>query len=236
MLFIVGFVGLFLRYLVMDEFEINQLLLLLVFPVASVLVLVIMKWQYNKDRDFQPPSGGENRVTRLGDRISATPKQMYRGDVHIGTYRRFYHKWWKRIVADVANANAGAWYLNLSFSLSNGDHIQFIGINENKIRGNNGWVIWQNDRETGTIRTDFTMKKVAGLNESLYLEYGDDFYSFQSFGAGSKNNIYHHDTLVATGEKAGAMKLVYEFMLVADSDDAEMLFMVYILFNYQFRK
>lgn len=49
-----GFIGLSLRYMVYEEFEQEQLLILLLFPVGAIVILCIMKWQNNKDWDFEP--------------------------------------------------------------------------------------------------------------------------------------------------------------------------------------
>ncbi|WP_143469692.1 hypothetical protein [Lentibacillus sediminis] len=230
-LFIAGFIGLSLRYIVLGEFELNQLLLLLMFPAASVLVLFIMKKQYNKDRDFHPDRGEKGMVTRLGDRVSATKKQMYSGETHMGSYHRFYHSWRKRIVADIMTP--GKWYLNLSFTLSNHDQVLFKPKNENKVRENKEWMIYHNDKEVGSIRTDYSWKNARKLKESLYLEYGQNTYHFKSLSIGAKTEIYHNDTTVATGSRKGIS--VYQLVMNNECEhDQEMLFMVFILFNYEF--
>ncbi|MFZ3578766.1 hypothetical protein [Virgibacillus sp. DJP39] len=108
-LFIAGFIGLALCYIVLGKFELNQLFLLLLFPIASVLILFVMKWQYNKDLHFKPELKDRFMVTRLGDRVSTTAKQMFNNEEHIGSYNRFYNKWWKRIIADVMDS-PGLWY------------------------------------------------------------------------------------------------------------------------------
>ncbi|PAV31498.1 hypothetical protein CIL05_02250 [Virgibacillus profundi] len=231
-LFIAGFIGLSLRYIIIGEFELNQLLLLLLFPIASVLLLFIMKWQYNKDRDFYPNQAEKNMVTRLGDRVSTTTKQMYKDTTQLGSYHRFYHRWWKRIVADVMD-NSGQWYLNLSFSLLNNDQVIFKQKNENKIHGNKEWIIYHNDKEVGTIHSDYSIKNAAKLKESLYLEYGQNTYHFKSFGIGAKTEIYNNDNTVATGNRISDS--VYQLIMNPNNKhNPEMLFMVYTLFNYEF--
>ena len=231
-LFLAGFIGLSLRYIVYGEFETGQLLTLLLFPVGAFAVLFILKWQYNKDRDFKPEEQDRYMVTRMGDRVSRTTKQMYADRSHIGSYRRFYHAWWKRLVADVMD-KPGQWYLNLSFSLANGDQVVFQGRKENKVTGNNEWTIYQNDKEIGAIRTDYSWKNASALKESLYLDYNENTYHFQSFGIGSKTEVSINDTTIATGERTKGS--VYEFIGNSTYDEElKMLFMSYILFNYQF--
>lgn len=231
-LFIAGFIGLSLRYIILGEFELNQLLLLLLFPIASILLIFIMKWQYNKDRVFSPDNGEKHILTRLGDRVSTTTKQIYQHESRLGSYHRYYNSWWKRIVADVMD-NSGQWYLNLSFLLLNNDQVVFKQKNENKVRGNKEWIIYHNDKAVGTIRTGYTMKNAARLKESLYLEYGQNTYQFKSFGIGTKTEIYHNDTIVATGNRIRSS--VYQLIMNSKNEHSpEMLFMVYILFNYEF--
>ncbi|WP_117161779.1 hypothetical protein [Paraliobacillus sp. X-1268] len=231
-LFLAGFIGLSLRYMVYGEFEQKQLLILLLFPVGAIVILCIMKWQYNKDRDFEPEKQDKYMMTRMGDRVSKTNKQMYNSQEYIGSYRRFYNGWWKRVVADIMD-NPGQWYLNLSFSLKNGDTITFRGKKENKIKGNNEWIIYQNDIHIGTARTDFSWKNATKLRESLFLEYDNNTYYFKSFGIGSKTEITLNDSIIATGERIRGS--VYELMIdIPDNNKAEILFMSYILFNYQF--
>lgn len=231
-LFIFGFIGLSLRFIIIGEFELDQLFLLLLFPIASILVYFIMKWQYNKDCNYEPRMGERDLVTRLGDRVSTTKKKMYHGKKLIGTYQRFYNRWWKRVVADIMN-NPGLWYLNLTFSLSNGEEIVFKKKNETKIRGNNEWIIYLNNEGIGTVKTDYSLKNIGKLKESLYLEYKGNTYHYQSSSIRSVTEISVTGSKIATGERVSGS--VYE-LTVNDSHEkeAQMLFMVYILFNYEF--
>lgn len=231
-LFIFGFIGLSLRFIIIGEFELDQLFLLLLFPIASILVYFIMKWQYNKDCNYEPRMGERDLVTRLGDRVSTTKKKMYHGKKLIGTYQRFYNRWWKRVVADIMY-NPGLWYLNLTFSLSNGEEIVFKKKNETKIRGNNEWIIYLNNEGIGTVKTDYSLKNIGKLKESLYLEYKGNTYHYQSSSIRSVTEISVRGSKIATGERVSGS--VYE-LTVNDSHEkeAQMLFMVYILFNYEF--
>ncbi|MBM7660237.1 hypothetical protein JOC85_001004 [Bacillus mesophilus] len=231
-LFIAGFIGMSLRYILNGEFEANQLFTLLLFPVGSIFLLFVMKYQYNKDRDFKPEPQDQYMVTMMGDRVSRTKKHMYLNTDHIGSYQRCYSRWWKRVVADVMD-NPGQWYLNLNFSLSNGDTVTFKGRNENNLKGNSEWIIYRNDRQIGTVSTDYSLKNATKLQEGLFLEYGDQTYYYKSFGIGSRTEISLDDSVIATGERVRGS--VYQ--LVPDNPDhieLEMIFMGYILFNYQF--
>lgn len=157
---------------------------------------------------------------------------MYHGKKLIGTYQRFYNRWWKRVVADIMN-NPGLWYLNLTFSLSNGEEIVFKKKNETKIRGNNEWIIYLNNEGIGTVKTDYSLKNIGKLKESLYLEYKGNTYHYQSSSIRSVTEISVRGSKIATGERVSGS--VYE-LTVNDSHEkeAQMLFMVYILFNYEF--
>ncbi|WP_186580468.1 tubby C-terminal domain-like protein [Aquibacillus kalidii] len=231
-LFLAGFVGLSLRYIVYGEFNVNQLYLLLMFPIGALLAIFIMRSQYNKDRDFKPEEKDTYLVTRLGDRVSEAPKQLYNHNVHIGSFHRFYTSRWKRLVADTMG-KPGQWYLNLSFSLSNGDEFLFRGKKENKLRGNNEWTLYMNEVEVGTVRTDYSLKNASKLKESLYLDYHGDSFHFKSLGIGSKTEISLDDVTVATGKRT--RNSVYQLVVnETHATIAPILFMVYILFNYEF--
>lgn len=231
LLFIFGFIGLSLRHIVLGKFELDQLLLLFLFPIASILIFFIMKWSYNKDRDYESSMNEKYLVTRLGERASTIKKQMYSGKNRIGTYHRLYDTWWKRVVAEIMTP--GLWYLNLMFSLSNGDEILFKGKNETKIRGNNEWIIYRNNEEIGTIRTDYSFKNKRKLKESLMLEYEGSTYHYQSSSISANTEISIGDTQVATGERLNGS--VYGLIVNDTHENAkEMIFMVYILFIYQF--
>ncbi|MGE6204568.1 tubby C-terminal domain-like protein [Guptibacillus hwajinpoensis] len=234
LLFVVGFIGLSLRYLFLGKFEMDQLLLLMGFPVAAVLMLWLMKWQHKKDRAFQPEVDDGRMVTRLGDRVSAAPKRVFDGQKLLGEYKRVYHSRWKRVFADIMDT-PGKWFLNLAFSSEDGHDIVLKGKNENSLRGANEWLIFSNNDEVGSIKMDYSVKNVAKLKESLYLNYHDHTYHYQSFGIGSKTVIHRDNPKIGEGKRAEVGNLIYEL----DVDDTykeedDVLFMGFVLFNYHF--
>ncbi|WP_059105286.1 tubby C-terminal domain-like protein [Shouchella shacheensis] len=233
LLFIAGFIGLFLRFIFLGEFELEQLMLLILFPVGSILVYVIMKWQYDKDKAFEPGLNEEYYVTHLGDRVSSTFKQMYNGKVHIGTYQRFYNKWWKRVVADTMKS-PGIWYLNLKFSFSNGDNVVFKGVEERKIHRDPEWLIYRNGEKIGFVRTRVEYKNKEILNKNLYLEYKENTYHYQASMIGSQTQIYKNELHMATADRLHGA--IYELKTNNNYDEEHLLFMGYILFNYLFGK
>ena len=233
LLFIVGFIGLALRYLVLGEFEVDQLLLLLSFPVGAILIVFIMKRQQNKDRSFQPGVDEIHMVTRLGDRVSEVPKQLYDRQELLGSYKRFYNSRWKRVVADIMDS-PGRWFLNLTFSSEDGK-IVLLAKNDKPLRDTTEWLILLNDNEVGKIQMDYSVKNVATLNESLYLEYRNQTYHYTSFGIGATTNISTNNDTIAEGKRAELGNSIYAL----DIDDtykeeAEILFMGFVLFNYHF--
>ncbi|WP_166000691.1 hypothetical protein [Bacillus sp. Cs-700] len=233
LLFIVGFIGLALRYLVLGEFEVDQLLLLLSFPVGAILIVFIMKRQQNKDRSFQPGVDEIHMVTRLGDRVSEVPKQLYDRQELLGSYKRFYNSRWKRVVADIMDS-PGRWFLNLTFSSEDGK-IVLLAKNDKPLRDTTEWLILLNDNEVGKIQMDYSVKNVATLNESLYLEYRNQTYHYTSFGIGATTKISTNNDTIAEGKRAELGNSIYAL----DIDDtykeeAEILFMGFVLFNYHF--
>ncbi len=234
LLFIVGFIGLALRYLVLGEFELDQLLLLLSFPVGAILIVFIMKRQQNKDRSFQPGGNEIHMVTRLGDRVSEGPKQLYDRQELLGSYKRFYNSRWKRVVADIMDS-PGRWFLNLAFSSKSGNEIVLQAENVKPLRDTTKWLILFNDNEVGKIQMDYSVKNAATLNESLYLEYRNQTYHYTSFGIGATTKISTNNDTIAEGKRAELGNSIYAL----DIDDtykeeAEILFMGFVLFNYHF--
>ncbi|WP_283152708.1 tubby C-terminal domain-like protein [Guptibacillus hwajinpoensis] len=234
LLFVVGFIGLSLRYLLLGKFEMDQLLLLMGFPVAAILILFVMKWQHKKDLAFQPEADDGRMVTRLGDRVSAAPKRVFDGQELVGEYKRIYYSKWKRVVADIMDS-PGRWFLNLAFSSEDGHHIILKGKNENRLRGTNEWLIFSNNDEVGSIQMDYSVKNVAKLKESLYLNYYDHTYQYQSFGIGSKIVIRRDDHKIGEGKRTELGNSIYKLeMKDTYGEEAHVLFMGYILFNYHF--
>lgn len=234
LLFVVGFIGLALRYLFLGEFEVDQFLLLMSFPVGAFLILIIMIWQHNKDRAFQPEVDNGRMVTRIGDRVSEASKRVFDGQELQGEYKRFYHSKWKRIVAGIMDT-PGKWYLNLVYSSENGLNIILKGENETSLRGTNEWLIISDNDVVGSIKINDSVKNVATLNESLYLDYQNKTYHYQSSGVGSKTKISRNNLKIAEGNRAEIGRAIYE-LEIDDTyqEEAAVLFMGFVLFNYHF--
>ncbi|WP_099157856.1 hypothetical protein [Virgibacillus ndiopensis] len=229
-LFIAGSIGLGLRFWFKGEFDLDQLLLLLFFPAASVVVFFIMKKKIKNDTTYKPSTNEKYMTTHMGDRVSSGVKQLYDGRTSIGTYHRFYNKLWHRILADIME-HPGIWYLNLSFNLSNSDSVLFLLKNENKMTGNKEWEIIWNQVPIGKVHTDLSFKNATKLKESIFLEFNDQSYHYKSFGIGSKTEVTNNNLTIATGNRVKGS--VYDFQ-VNDShkEEKEILFMVFILFNF----
>ncbi len=87
--------------------------------------------------------------------------------------------------------------------------------------------------QIGKARTDLSWENVRKLREGLILEYANNNYYFKSFGIGSKTEISLNDSIIATGERVRGS--VYELKIgCPDNNEAEILIMAYIMFNYQF--
>ncbi|PKR76741.1 hypothetical protein CEY16_13050 [Halalkalibacillus sediminis] len=225
-------VGLTLRLIVNGQFEMDQFLLILLCSLGAVGILLFEKNQIKRDRNFVPNHSGNQMVTRMSNRLVSSSKQIYDYNKFIGTYRRFYNSSWKRFVAGIMR-RPGHWYLNLSFLFSDGEEYIFVGINENKLHGNQKWKVYRGDEEVGLVRTDLSIKNASKLKESLFLEYDHKTYWYRSFGIGSKTEVSVDENTVASGERARGF--VYQFTPSHGTEhDAKMLCMVYILFNYQF--
>ncbi|ENH96991.1 hypothetical protein J416_07927 [Gracilibacillus halophilus YIM-C55.5] len=233
-LFILGFIGLCLRYLLKGEFEIDQLFILFLFPMASIGIVYVQKWQYNKDRDYAPDQYYTDYVTRLGDRISRTKKQVYYNGERIGFYYRFYQARWQRFIADMMG-KSGQWYLNLTFSFVNDEQIEIKGVKQNNIFKHNQWDIYTSDVKAGEIHTDYSVKNATKLKESMLVEYNGRQYYYTSFGIGSKTEVYEGDTCIAKGKRLGDS--VYHFHPTYETiENEKLLFVAFIVFNYEFHQ
>ncbi|UFT98315.1 hypothetical protein KO561_14040 [Radiobacillus kanasensis] len=231
-LFVVGTIGLLLRFLIKGEFELDQLLLLFLFPVASVVILLIKNNQIKKDAQFQPNGDAYDIQTRMAERFSTSKKVATKGDTILGNYHRFHKKGWHKLLTNIMDS-PGKFYINFEFNFPS--RFKFVEVKEHAIIGNSKWEVYEDDRLTGTIETDYSVKNATNLKEKLILQYGEDTYIFHSFGVGSETKVEHDQLEVARGtRKKGA---VYGLTVTeAYKDHESLLFAVFILFNYVFEQ
>jgi hypothetical protein len=231
-LFVVGAIGMTLRFILLGKLEWNQLFILLLFPIGAASILLIKRWQIKRDSNYQPNETHDIWYTHMGERYSTGKKLLFKGSQKIGEFRRFYPHWWQRIVNEVIEGD-GKWYMNLSFTLHNGSLIQFVEQKQKKIHFNQTWHIIQNEEVIVTVRTDYSLKNAAKLQEGLILEIHNQTFYFQSFGIGSHTKVLMDDEVIAIEERSHLLRFQYQFEVKEGFEEIELLLvMTYVLFNY----
>ncbi|HWO95890.1 MAG TPA: hypothetical protein VNM45_06075 [Bacillus sp. (in: firmicutes)] len=231
-LFIIGAIGMTLRFVILGKFEWNQVLTLFLFPIGAIVVWFIHRWMIERDSNYKPKQIDENWNTYLGERYSTGKKLLYKGTQRKGEYHRFYQHWWQHLFNEVIEGG-GKWYMNLSFELQGGDKIKFIEQKKKKLRFNETWHIVQHDQIIGKVKTDYSMKNAAKLQEGLTLEMNDKVYYFKSFGIGSETEVLLDNKVIAKGKRSDSLRYKYHFEITEGYEELEpTLMMTYILFNY----
>jgi hypothetical protein len=235
-LFVVGTIGILLRFINLEKFEWSQLFSLLLFPIGAIGIWFIRKWQMKRDSSYRPNETRNVWHTHMGERYSAGKKLLFKGDQIIGEYHRFYPHWWQHLINEIIEGD-GKWYMNLSFTIHNGKKVQFVEQKKKKFRINETWKIIQDERMIGQVRTDYSFKNASKLKEGLILEIKDRTYYFESFGIGSQTKVLLDNEVIATGKRSNTLLSQYHFEVKEGYKEIEpLLFMTYILFNYVFNQ
>lgn len=221
-----------LRFLFLGKFELNQLLSLLLFPAGILILLLIHTWQMKRDSNYIPNHPEDTWNTHIGERYSSGKKILYKGNVKQGEYHRFYRHWWQHAFNEVVEGD-GKWFMNLSFYLQNGDHFTFADQKKKIFRSNGTWHIYQNDQMIGKVKTDYSLKNSAKLQEGLFLELEDSTYYYKSISMDSKTEVLLNNRVIARGKRSALLKSQYHFEAVESFKGIEaLLMMTFILFNY----
>lgn len=231
-IFIIGAIGMTLRFVILGKFEWDQVFTLFFFPIGAILVWFVHRWMIKRDLNYKPKQTDENWNTYMGERYSTGKKFLYKGSQRKGAYHRFYKHWWQHVFNEVIEGD-GKWYMNLSFELQDGDRIKFIEQRKKKFRSNETWHTVKNDKIIGKVKTDYSMKNTVKLREGLTLEMNDKVYYFKSFGIGSKTEVLLNNKMIAKGERSDSLRSKYHFEIIEGDEEVELLLMMtYILFNY----
>lgn len=167
-----------------------------------------------------------------GRAILFREKILYKGNVKQGEFHRFYQRWWQHAFNEVVEGD-GKWFMNLSFHLQNGDHFTFVDQKKKIFRSNGTWHIYQNDQMIGKVKTDYSLKNAAKLQEGLFLELEDNTYYYKSISIDSKTEVLLGNRVIATGKRSSLLKSQYHFEAIESFKEIETLLMVtFILFNY----
>lgn len=236
-LFITGLIGISLRYIILGKFEWNQLLILLLLPIATFAAYLIRKWQRKKDEKYEPSETREQVwYTHLFERSYSGKKKIFKGNNIIGEYYRYFPHKWQYIVSDMLNNGKKDLYLNLNFSLHN-ISVQIFQPKIKWLKANHEWNIIQDGVVIGNIKTDYSLKNTVKLREGLILNYQNETYYFKSFGIGSETKVFKEDEVIAFGKQSEFLRYQYEFEVKEGYEEIEpILLMTYILFNYVYNQ
>lgn len=231
--FVVGTIGITLRFFIIGEFEWNQAFLLLLFPIGAVVVWFIHRWMVRKDINYKPANTDEHWSTHLGERYSTGVKQLYKGTEKVADYHRFYQHRWQHFVNEVVEGD-GNWYMNLTFNLAGEEKISFVEQRSSLFRNNTKWKIMQDGEPIGEVKTEYSIKNATKLKEALTVEIDDKVISYQSFGIGSATDVLIDNRVVGKGKRSEVLRSKYTFELVDNqySELEQILVMGFILFNY----
>ncbi|QDP41056.1 tubby C-terminal domain-like protein [Radiobacillus deserti] len=228
--FIAGSIGILLRFFILGKFDLDQLFLLLLFPIATIFVYGIMRYQIRKDASFQATGDPYDMQTKMAERYSTGLKVVTHGKDIIGEFNRFYKKKWHRVITEVIGST---FHINLTFNLSS--HIKIVGINEHALARNSQWEIYENNKLVGQIRTDHSLKNVAKLKETFILELGEETFNFYSLSIGSETKVEKNNLEVANGKRRKGS--IYGITVnEANKQHEEVLFAVFVLFNYVYEQ
>ncbi|WP_017186751.1 hypothetical protein [Alkalibacillus haloalkaliphilus] len=232
LLTIAGLIGLSLRMIVVGEFEINQFLLLLLFPLAAIGILYFQRHQVKKDQSFEPINSKGAWVIRLGDTVFNRWKPLYAEQLLKGQFRRYYQSSWKMLVAETMRST-GRWYLNLMFEMKDGRSITFENPQENRLIGNDRWAIFENDEIVGEVRTDLSFKNATQLKGRLKATIGQTEYVFQTYVTNSQVEVFVGNTMIGRGQREKGYQYYFRPM-TTNEDEAMYLTGIFILITYYF--
>ncbi|USG67084.1 hypothetical protein NDK47_07275 [Brevibacillus ruminantium] len=233
-LFVVGLIGITLRFVIKGEFDLEQLLILSMLPIGAILVWLLQKRQIRRDSTYQPKQPEPRWQSSVAERHSSGRKLLYRGGEIYATYSRYYRKRWQEIFNQVIDGK-GNGYLNLSFTKADGTAIRFVDQKESMLRWNEAWQIVQDGQVIGEIKTDFTVKNSVALQEGITLIWKDQSYYFKSFRLDSRTEVMRDQQVIAKGKRSDLFRSHYQFEVITDQVDEEeesILAMVYVLFVY----
>jgi hypothetical protein len=232
-LFFIALLGIILRYIILGEFEWEHIVIVSFFLVGAFFLLIFIKWRVSLDEKYIPAQSEKKLwTTRIGERHSKGRKMLYFGETKRGEYRRYYAKWWHKIIVDILEGD-GQWYMNLAVKWEDEDEIRFIDQTEKVWKLNWGWKIIQDSKEIGVIKTDFSLKNSTKLKEKFCLHYNGSLYEFYSSSIGSNIKVKKGGEMVAEGGQCEFLKNRYYFDVKEKFQHHEnLLVMTYLLFNY----
>lgn len=233
-LFFVALIGITLRYVVIGEFEISQLLIASVFLAVSPLFLWLNKSFSRKDREYMPTETTGEYTTSLKDRLFTEKKKLFYGNKLIATYHREYNKRCHIIIADFMGT-PGLWFLQLNFHFENGR--TFLITSEDKWRGAH-YTIWENNVKVADIHSEVKSEHIKKFLEQIVLHMDGVEYVFQAKTVQSKIQVMKNGDYIGGDEQnsLGGIRTLWIDPLLVNKDHIPFLLIGWIVFLYRFNK
>ncbi|MBK3496496.1 hypothetical protein JFL43_16850 [Viridibacillus sp. YIM B01967] len=195
-LFVLILIAIGLRWLILDKFELEQLLTAFLLPVGTVVLYLIVRRQVKKEMNYVPKNELQSWSSYLGQWSVLTPKKIYNGSTYTGEFKRYYEKRWHRIIAELVEEKE-LWYLSLDFTFAENTYKMHWMRNSVK-KMHESWKIEKNGQMIGNVKTNVNAKNMMTLKESMTATIGDEKFDWQSYTVGGKVEILHN------GQKIGS--------------------------------
>ncbi|MGM0834704.1 MAG: hypothetical protein ACQEV7_01015 [Bacillota bacterium] len=77
-LFIIGAIGMTLRFVILEKFDLNQVLTLFLFPIGAIIIWFIHRLMLKRYLNYKPKQTDKNWNTYMGERYSTGKKLLYK--------------------------------------------------------------------------------------------------------------------------------------------------------------
>ncbi|KOP29192.1 hypothetical protein ADM98_09835 [Exiguobacterium sp. BMC-KP] len=213
-LIVLCFVALMGHYVMTGELAPRELYGLLGLLGVAFLIGGIEWWQIRRDLRYRGLEEGMS--VRFADRASRKTNTVYLAHERWLTFSRQYATWWQAILARFEKFES--FFLDVKFE-GDGERLQIKETRTEWLRNTTHFVIRQDGRDVGTIRTDAAVRQQLRLQEVLLVSYAGQEYQIRSSTVTRKVGVYQDGNCIATGSRHGAQ-------LVFDCDTNERLLAV----------
>ncbi|SES01488.1 hypothetical protein SAMN04487944_11525 [Gracilibacillus ureilyticus] len=227
LLFILILLTLLARYLVFDAFEPEIFAMTFLFPIASIILLVVCKRFAVKEREYQP-DGITGWSFYNVQKMLLIQKPLFKGTEKRGYIDRYFEKKWQYAVSDIFGSN---WYLSMKVQID-GDAFEVRWYRQKWFTQQERWRIYKNDEHVGEARTLINLKNTAKLKEALEVRFGEQSYISSASTVTSTINLTHNE------ESVGSLKrnhLVSGIQVIDTKEDKPEYILALILHSYYFK-
>lgn len=230
-LFFVALIGITLRYFIVGEFELNQLLLASVFLFVAPIFLWISKRLEKSDTLYVPFHHDQAWTTSLRDKLHTGKKKVYFGDMLQFTYHRVYIRPYQKWIADFMTS-PGLWFLKLKFQFNNGR--TYIVTSEEKWRSAH-YTVWENEEKIAEVFSEVNLEHVKKLLEQVVLHIDGHEYDFRAKTIKSKIELYKDGELIGEDVNNGGVHSLCIHPNTVQREHLPILLISWIIFLYRFK-